>query len=572
MQQKLPRLEDWTGKLFFFPDGVEKQLLSCYKLFALSNEEDYGKRFEHLRLMYSNILRCREDLQRALGVKPMDKSSRYRGVSKKKGKWEAKVMVNRRWAYRELFDSEEEAARAYDRALWRLKPKEAASYVNFKDERPPEADEWAAEAAGGSRGNGNKLSRGNVPGPVHYSRAGRSYDDSVSDEDAGDEDLFDAGEQSDDDEFRYEYKPIKGTIRSEKMRAKKYGSAPNLAALGRGAPTRKESLGRNVASRSGQDSVAVDPLQRRSSNSLQEDMMQNRAASTTGYSGYDFGQGREEDRGSSLAPAFVPIPGGGGLQLQFGEHTESTEDKSMMMSGMVPSNISEPSRHFDGSYMNSNGQFGMQRDSRNPRGLDTYQTSSLGKRSGIHRIHSEPHFSTIGSNNIGGDISIVDLLNLDMTEPLPPLTNAGELHSGSANVGASMHGGQNEDLGIHGNLDISNLVDWMHHGNQDNQFDHINHFGRSSNGVSGNGHSIFGNDDEELLANLEFNNPRPRKMSKSMSMTQLSSLGGGSKDISLSQYGKDNVDSERGMLAREARMSMDPSPEPRFGSHAGEKR
>jgi len=29
---------------------------------------------------------------------------RYRGVSKKKGKWEAKVMVNRRWAYRELFD------------------------------------------------------------------------------------------------------------------------------------------------------------------------------------------------------------------------------------------------------------------------------------------------------------------------------------------------------------------------------------------------------------------------------------------------------------------------------------
>jgi hypothetical protein len=29
---------------------------------------------------------------------------RFRGVSKKKGKWEAKVMVNRRWAYRELFD------------------------------------------------------------------------------------------------------------------------------------------------------------------------------------------------------------------------------------------------------------------------------------------------------------------------------------------------------------------------------------------------------------------------------------------------------------------------------------
>lgn len=42
----------------------------------------------------------REELQRALGVKPMDKSSRYRGVSKKKGRWEAKVVLNRKWAYR----------------------------------------------------------------------------------------------------------------------------------------------------------------------------------------------------------------------------------------------------------------------------------------------------------------------------------------------------------------------------------------------------------------------------------------------------------------------------------------
>ena len=58
---------------------------------------------------------------------------RFRGVSKKKGKWEAKVMVNRKWAYRELFDSEEEAARAYDDAVWRLKPKEAKSYINFKE-------------------------------------------------------------------------------------------------------------------------------------------------------------------------------------------------------------------------------------------------------------------------------------------------------------------------------------------------------------------------------------------------------------------------------------------------------
>ncbi len=65
-------------------------------------------------------------------MNPGDTLRRYRGVSKKKGRWEAKVMVNRKWAYRELFDSEREAARAYDAAVWRLKPGEAKSYVNFK--------------------------------------------------------------------------------------------------------------------------------------------------------------------------------------------------------------------------------------------------------------------------------------------------------------------------------------------------------------------------------------------------------------------------------------------------------
>ena len=47
------------------------------------------------------------------------------------------VMVNRKWAYRELFDSEDEAARAYDAAVWRLKPKDACSYINFKDAPVP---------------------------------------------------------------------------------------------------------------------------------------------------------------------------------------------------------------------------------------------------------------------------------------------------------------------------------------------------------------------------------------------------------------------------------------------------
>lgn len=42
---------------------------------------------------------------------------------------------------RELFDTETEAARAYDTALWRLKPREARNYANFKDTCPPDVAE-----------------------------------------------------------------------------------------------------------------------------------------------------------------------------------------------------------------------------------------------------------------------------------------------------------------------------------------------------------------------------------------------------------------------------------------------
>lgn len=57
----------------------------------------------------------------------------YRGVSKKKGKWEAKVMVNRKWVYRQLFENEKEAALAYDREVRKRKPAVANSFVNFSE-------------------------------------------------------------------------------------------------------------------------------------------------------------------------------------------------------------------------------------------------------------------------------------------------------------------------------------------------------------------------------------------------------------------------------------------------------
>jgi hypothetical protein len=43
--------------------------------------------------------------------------------------------------HRELFDTELEAARAYDTAVWRLKPREARNYANFKDTCPPDVAE-----------------------------------------------------------------------------------------------------------------------------------------------------------------------------------------------------------------------------------------------------------------------------------------------------------------------------------------------------------------------------------------------------------------------------------------------
>jgi hypothetical protein len=54
---------------------------------------------------------------------------------------------------RELFDTENEAARAYDTALWRLKPREARNYANFKDTCPPDVAEMLAtlEKVGQSR-------------------------------------------------------------------------------------------------------------------------------------------------------------------------------------------------------------------------------------------------------------------------------------------------------------------------------------------------------------------------------------------------------------------------------------
>jgi hypothetical protein len=53
-----------------------------------------------------------------------------------------------------MFDTEMEAARAYDAALWRLKPREARNYANLKDTCPPDVSELLATLEKVSWGSG----------------------------------------------------------------------------------------------------------------------------------------------------------------------------------------------------------------------------------------------------------------------------------------------------------------------------------------------------------------------------------------------------------------------------------
>lgn len=68
-----------------------------------------------------------------------------------------------RHACREMFDTEAAAARGYDVALWRLKPREARQYVNFKDSCPPDVADMVRrcdQVRKGSKGDSGRLPKG----------------------------------------------------------------------------------------------------------------------------------------------------------------------------------------------------------------------------------------------------------------------------------------------------------------------------------------------------------------------------------------------------------------------------
>ncbi|PSC77007.1 AP2-like ethylene-responsive transcription factor TOE3 [Micractinium conductrix] len=471
----------------------------------------------------------RENLQRALGVKPMDKSSRFRGVSKKKGKWEAKVMVNRRWAYRELFDSEEEAARAYDRALWRLKPKEAHSYVNFKDDVPAEVAHLLAaggEGAGGelpAPASGGRAASARARGSRNH-RALSSEEEEEEEEPSDGSDLF-----SDEDGSggMPQAWTARGTSRSgRRLRGPAVppagpSSAPPVAMLqAQGGIAPRVASAPNLSAGPTQHSPPPMPMpmaQEQQAAAAQAQAGGGFIALAGGGLQLQFGGGAGAPAGlfgapppppaSAASPLQLPGDGGSGqpLMVRVGSETH-----------LIPNQ--QPALHQQQQHQAGGGA------GRGGPG------STLGKR--MSRIQSEPafHFKDDGA----GELS--DLMN---DRDLFKAFDLNGLQEGGASGGGMgghtlQHVGTTSGLDL--DLDTSELLDFIKDMPDTAPVGGAAGGGRGSAGMfksrsMGNLMDLSGpffDEEDEALASMEF--ARPRKLPKSMSVGQLAGMGGSGGD------------------------------------------
>ena len=143
-----------------------------------------------------------EDLSKQLrttAAQRDQKTSKYQGirwVRGRKGKWEASIKVASRQMYLGLYDTEQQAARAYDQAVmvrWSrgVGPSMAPSTATFPDLNfPPEEYEalLSIPEGSGSAGEGGGGRRGEEGGGGVGQRDGREEEDQEEEEEEGDDD------------------------------------------------------------------------------------------------------------------------------------------------------------------------------------------------------------------------------------------------------------------------------------------------------------------------------------------------------------------------------------------------
>lgn len=409
----------------------------------------------------------------------MDKSSKYRGVSKKKGKWEAKVMVNRRWAYRELFDSEEAAARAYDMALWRLKPAEAASYVNFKDDLCGVGDD---RVAGASQARGGF---GGIGVNARYrigSMESAECEDEYPLEDACDQEMGECYYSSDGD-FEYEYKPTKGTSRSEKMRANKASasaSEKDLLSLRKSAPApvrTKKGANTMAAATALQPTFAMVPGEGMK-------FFANSAMTVVGA-------------GTSLESASTPLgvrsPDDQGPGMIPNVSTSSFHDQEDLIirvgseTHLVPPSSNALPMHNDPCVGHGRG------NNRH------FQPVARLPAAGMKRATSEPYIASLH----------------DFTDPLEgidDLMNDADVLGGGVDLGLLSAGFGTAGMGsmVQNAMDTQDMLNIQSFVNDQ----------ASKQNQHQSSHLVFDEAEEVALSGLEFQ-PKPRKLSKSVSMTNL---------------------------------------------------